>query len=148
MPPQTKPVIRVLLALVVIGVIAVAAIYVFIYNKPHPDFEKMKPAFSVNASDLYQAYKTNTAVADKKFTGRFLEIAGTVTKTEVSDSLVIMVFVFEQGPAGESGIRCTVLPNYKGSARLLSPGTFVNIKGNCNGYTGSDVIMEQCSFTR
>ena len=135
--------LKILIALFALGVIAIILVYVFIYNKPHPDFEKMKPAYSMNAPDLYTAFISDRKGSEAKFNGQVIEIQGTITKIEATDSSVVAVFVFNQGMFGDEGIRCSMLQNYHDKTRLLPPQSTVRIKGYCTGYNETDVIIEQ-----
>ncbi len=143
-----KTFLKIIAGLAVIGLIAGVAIYVFLYNKPHPDYEKMSPVYTLNAVDLYNAYKANPQDANKKFTGQLIEITGPQSKTEVSDSLVVVVYSFSQGAFGDEGIRCSMLPDQKDKARNLKAGDPVRIKGYCTGFNDTDVILEQCSIIK
>lgn len=139
--------IKILLALFVTGVIAAVLIYVFIINKPHPDYENLKAEYSLPASELYKSFVTDQESANKKFLGKMVEIKGNLTTIEAPDSLVIAVFVFEQGDFGGMGIRCTMLPKFNADAAKLQPEGEISIKGYCTGYIpGSDVVLEQCSI--
>lgn len=140
---------KIIMAGVILAAITgLAVIFFFFYNKPHPDYEKMDAAFSLNASELYNAFTAARQEAEKKFNGQVVEISGIPSKLEDTDSLVVAVFVFNQGMFGDEGIRCTLLPDAHAKARELSPGTEVKIKGYCTGFNDTDVILEQCSFTR
>jgi hypothetical protein len=136
--------IKILLALVILGIIAAAFVYIFIYNKPHPDYENLKPDYSLTAKALFDEFTANSAAAQQKYNGKMVEILGPITRIEESDSLTTAVFVFGQGDFGDTGLRCTMLPGSRETARKLQPGATVKIKGYCTGFTG-DVIFEQCS---
>jgi hypothetical protein len=140
--------VKIILSLFVIGIIAAVLIYVFVYNKSHPDFEKMKPDYTLSASDLYNSFKANTTGSETKYNGKVLSISGTISKVESTDSLVIAVFVFNQGMFGDEGIRCTVLPSYNEEAKRLQPNCVYSIKGFCSGFNDPDVILEQCSIIK
>jgi hypothetical protein len=140
--------VKIILSLLVIGIIAIILVYVFIYNKSHPDFEKMKPDYTLSASDLYNSFKANTNESETKYNGKVLSISGTISKVESTDSLVIAVFVFNQGMFGDEGIRCTVLPSYNEEAKNLQPNGVYSIKGFCSGFNDPDVILEQCSIMK
>ena len=140
--------VKILLALFIIGVIAAFYVYKYVYNKPHPDFEKMTPAYSIPAADLYNTFKANKTASEKKYNGQVIEIRGTLSKVEAKDSLVIAVFVFNQGMFGDEGIRCSMLKKYNEEAKKLSPGTSLKIKGYCTGYNETDVILEQCCLIK
>ena len=62
------------------------------------------------------------------------------------DSLVIAVFVFNQGMFGDEGVRCTMLHGQTKLAANISKGNTVKIKGFCSGYNDTDVILEKCSL--
>ncbi len=65
-----------------------------------------------------------------------------INGVEAVDSLVIAVFVFEEGVFGDQGIRCNILPQHQGPAKAISKEEPVVLKGYCAGYNGTDVILE------
>jgi hypothetical protein len=140
--------IKVILSLIIIGIVGMVLVYIFIYNKSHPDFEKMKPEYTLAATDFYNSFITNRAESEKKYNGKVLAVSGTMTRVESTDSLVIAVFVLNQGMFGDEGIRCTMLPTFCEQARNLKPGAACTLKGYCTGFNDSDVILEQCSFIK
>jgi hypothetical protein len=140
--------IIILAGIIIAGIAGLAVIFFFFYNKPHPDYEKMDAAYSLKASELYQAFTTGRQEAEKKFNGQVVEISGIPAKLEDTDSLVVAVFVFNQGMFGDEGIRCTLLPGAHAKARGMSPATEVKIKGYCTGFNDTDVILEQCSINQ
>ena len=140
--------IKIILGLFVIGIIASVLVYVFVYNKSHPDYEKMKPDYTLSASDLYNSFKANTSESETKYNGKMVAVTGTLTKVESNDSMVIVVFVFNRGILGDEGIRCTMLPKFNQEAKKLQPDNIYDIKGYCTGYNDPDVILEQCSILK
>jgi hypothetical protein len=138
--------IKLLLAAFVVGIIGIALIYVFIYNKPHPNYETMVPQFRLTAQDLYNSYKDNKPFAEKRYNGQLIEINGKLGHVEAHDSIAIAVFVFENGMFGDEGVRCTMIPKFNEDAKKLIPDGNIKIKGYCTGYNDSDVILEQCSI--
>jgi hypothetical protein len=138
--------LKILLGIAVLGIIGAVLIYVFVYNKPHPDYEKIKPDFTLSAQTLYDAFKGNKASAERLYTGKVIEITGALGKTEITDTTAIAVFVFDQGMFGDAGIRCSFLKKFHDDVKNLVPKTAIRIKGYCTGYTDTDVILEQCSL--
>lgn len=136
----------ILLALVLTGFAAAVAVYFLVYNKPHPDYEKAKPEFVISAGALYAAFIDDEVAANDQFTGKVVAIDGQVAGVEQLDDLVIVSFVFDEGFFGGEGVRCTMLEGHHARALDLLPGDNVTIKGLCTGFTGSDVILEHCSF--
>lgn len=137
---------KILLGLFITGIIVGVCVYYFVYNKPHPDYEKMEAAFTIPARELYIAYTTDKVEADKKFNGKVVMISGTLKKIETTDSLVIAVFVFNQGVFGDEGIRGTFLPKLNELGKKLLPDTEIKLKGFCTGFNDTDVILEKCSM--
>lgn len=137
--------VKILLGLVIVGIIGIVLGYFFIYNKPHPHYDTMKPAFTLTAQELYDSFKRNSTEAQQKYNGQVIEINGSIAKKEMTDSTTVLVFVFEQGMFGDLGVRCTILEKYRDLAQNLTDGATVKVKGYCTGYT-DDVILEQCSI--
>jgi hypothetical protein len=141
-----KPWIKIFIGLVVIGILAVILVIKFVLNKPHPDFEKLKPDYTLNAAAFYNECKTSKDNANKLYSGKIIEITGKLTRVESVDTLTILVFAFDQDIFGDKGIRFTMLKKFSADAMKLKPDGIVRIKGYCTGYNGTDVVMEQCSL--
>jgi hypothetical protein len=143
-----KTPIKIILIIVALGFIGMILGYFFYYNKSHPDFENLKPDHKLSASELYQSFKEKEDESGKKYNGKIIEINGAFTKVESKDSLVIVVFVFNQGMFGDEGIRCTMLRKFNNEALNLQQGQACSLKGYCTGYNDPDVILEQCSILK
>ncbi|TVQ92044.1 MAG: hypothetical protein EA393_04135 [Bacteroidetes bacterium] len=135
-----------LAAVAVLGLVAAVLVYWFVYNKPHRDYEKASPEFELTAEELYLAFIDNRNEAESKYNGRVLQITGQISDIEEIEDMVIVVFSFSEGLFGDEGVRCTMLENHSEKALSLQPGDEVLIKGFCTGFSGSDVILEFCSF--
>ena len=138
--------VKVTLVLTFIAIAAVFLVFRFVLYKPHPDYEKLPPAWSMDAGSFYREYKTNTDHANKLYIGKVIGLTGKLTRVETPDTLTIAVFAFEQDLFGGKGIRCTMLRKFSPDAEKLKPGGIIRIKGYCSGYNGTDVVMEQCSI--
>ena len=138
--------IKILLALEVIGIIAGLYVYIFVYNKPHPNYEKMVPEFRLNAQELYDSFNSNKSFSEKQYNGKLIEISGKLGHIETHDSITIAVFVFGQGIFGDQGVRCTMIPKFNEDAKKLVPEGNIRIKGYCEGFSDSDVVLEHCSI--
>ena len=138
--------IKILLVAFVTGVIGIALIYVFIYNKPQPNYDKMVPEFRLNAQDLFDFYKGNKTASEKKYNGKLIEVSGKLGHVESQDSITIAVFVFGHGMFGDEGIRCSMNRKFNDEAKKLIPEGNIKIKGYCTGYNDTDVILEHCSI--
>jgi|AntRauTorcE11898_2_1112593.scaffolds.fasta_scaffold00246_9 hypothetical protein len=136
--------IKALLILLGIGIIAGVLIFQFVYNKSHPDYANETALYSLDAKDVFEKYKNNTAEANEKYTGAMIQVNGSLDKVEQSDTTAVAVFVFSEGMFGDEGVRCVMLPKHVSKVRQLSLPRQVEIKGMCVGYNDTDVIMEHC----
>lgn len=137
-----KKLLKIAGILALAGILAAAYVWFFIYNKPHKNYEKAKPEAMMTAAECYNSFKAN----GNSLTGQVLQLQGIPSNVEQTDSLVIVVFVFNEGMFGDEGIRCTLLPGYHRQALALSGKNKIDIKGLCTGYNGTDVILEHCSI--
>ena len=138
--------LKILGGLFVLGVIAALLVYFFVYNKPHPDWLELKPVYTLSAAELYGQFESASEVANEKYSGKILLIEGIYDHIERVDSLVIAVFVFNQGVFGDEGVRCTMLQAQNKLAANIFEGNSIKIKGFCSGYNDTDVILEKCSL--
>jgi len=141
-----KIIIRTTLILAILGILSAFYVYEYVINKPHPDYEKIEPVYIILAADLFDSYRDDRLAAEKKYNGQIIQLNGTCDRFEQKDSLLVGVFVFEQGMFGEEGIRCTLLDSQKESIEDNLTGQEVRIKGLVTGYNETDVILEKCSI--
>lgn len=134
--------------LFIVGLIGIGIAYKYVYNKPHPDYDKAEPDFSITAKELYYEYANQKTESEQKYNGKVLEITGLLSKIEIHDSLVLAIFNFEEGMFGDEGIRATFLNKYIPVATALEKNDIIKIKGYCTGYNDTDVILEKCSIIK
>ena len=139
---------RIILILATIGIIAALYIYFFVYNKSHPDYANLKPDYELTAKELFDSYKTNKSFSDSLYTGKMIQITGSINKWEEIDSLQIAIMVFDQGMFGDEGIRCTMIPGQPIQEDHKIPDKTLQIKGLCTGYNDTDVILEKCTIVK
>jgi hypothetical protein len=132
--------------LAVIGILAAAYVWFFVYNKPHRDYEKAKPDHILAAEQLFNQYRIDKVMADSLYTGMVLQLNGQLDKVESRDSIVVAIFVFDKGMFGDEGVRCFMLPNHFAGLGDYGKGSEIIIKGYCTGYNDTDVILEKSSI--
>ncbi len=139
--------LKILTGALILAAVGIMIGYFYI-NKPHPDYENLEAEFKVQADDLYSEFSANTEQASQKYNGRMLAVSGSPDYVETADTMVIAVFVFNEGMFGDEGIRCTMLPDYNKIRESFYPGEEITLKGFCSGFNGTDVIIEKCSLTK
>jgi hypothetical protein len=140
--------LKVGIGLAIAGIIGAAVVYIFVYNKPHPDYETEKADFRLEAKDLYSEFKSDETTAGQKYNGKVIEISGIPTAIEEADSMLIVAFAFEEGMFGSEGIRVTMLPKFSNQLKENSTGESVTLKGYLTGFNGTDVILEKGSIVK
>ena len=135
-----------ILILTIIGVLTGTGVYIYVFYKPHRNYERARVDVKLAAKNLFDEYTSDQKTADQRFLGKVVEITGEMTDVEQADSLVIVVFAYRSGDFGDEGIRVTMLPDYNEKARELRPHQSVDLKGHCTGYNGTDIIIESGSI--
>jgi hypothetical protein len=135
-------------ALAVIGILAALYVWFYIINKPHTDYEKADPDQIVACEELFLQYRNDKALADSLYTGKVLQITGPLSKVSSKDTLVVAIFVFDEGMFGDEGIRCVMLPNHYAALGDYGIGSIITLKGYCTGYNDTDVIIEKSSIIK
>ncbi len=138
--------IKIIAVLVFLGIAAGILGYVFVYNKPHTDYEKAEAEYRITAEELFSHYTGNRKEAENTYNGKVLQVTGRVTAVETPDSLTIVVFALSEGMFGDEGIRLTMLDNHSRAASALLKDASATLKGYCTGFNGTDVILEKCSI--
>jgi hypothetical protein len=135
----------IILAVLILAGAAAFVIYKYIYNKPKtegvPEIVNKKADLQLAAKRLWTDYSMNKDIADPKYTGKVIEIKGSIMRVETIENNVIVVFAFKKGEKGDEGIRVTMLPAYSQASKGINPFKDVRIKGLCNGYIDKNVEM-------
>lgn len=140
--------IKIGIGLAIAGIIGALVVYKFVYNKPHPDYETETADFRMEAKQLFSEFKSDETAAGQKYNGKVIEISGTPSSIEDADSMLIVVFAFEEGMFGSEGIRVTMLPKFNDPRRQISTSETITLKGFCTGFNGTDVILEKGSMVK
>lgn len=137
---------KVIILLLLIGVLAGAYGYFFMYHKSHPDFESLEADLSISASELF--YQCRDEAKALAFTGKIIELTGIPQELETNNELMTLVFILDEGLFGAEGVRVTFLPKHNIELEELEMNTQVKLKAFCAGYNDTDVILEKASFIK
>jgi hypothetical protein len=111
----------------------------YLYNKPHTSVAAIAPAITISATDLYDAYAQNEAMANKRFLNKVLLVKGIVNDVSHTDS-TLTIFLKSNDIAG--GVSCNITANNITSASI-SNGAPISVKGRCTGFL-ADVMLADC----
>jgi hypothetical protein len=141
-----------LIILILVILAGAAAFIIYKYGNKKPSSEIVPENVNKNADlqlagkRLWTDYSMNKDIADPKYTGKVIEIKGSIMRVETVDNDVIVVFAFKKGEKGDEGIRVTMLPAYGQASKGINPFKDVRIKGLCNGYIDRNVVMVEGSI--
>jgi hypothetical protein len=135
----------------VIGAIAAVAGYVFVYNKPHRDFEKASASYTMTSDEIYNAFEADEKAASAKYQDAVILITGPVESvSEVQDGMIQVVLVAENAMLG--GVKAQLHPKYRDyeshalQVSTLEEGKTATLKCRCVGMD-AEVVMDNCFIT-
>lgn len=106
----------------------------YMYNKPHKNVQTAD-AVKIAATELYAAFAKDSAMANKTYTGKVLEISGEVVKSELDQQQ--NVFVHFKAADDGSIINCSM----EEKTSPFKVGDKIAVKGICEGYNPGDTDM-------
>jgi hypothetical protein len=123
------------------GIIVIAiALWIFhLFTQRRPSLDDMKADISIESVDLYNQYQQNEATANTKYLDKIIEVKGTVTDIQQTDSTLGI----ELNGADAGGINCGMADNMHGKELLFKKGDTLTVKGKCSGFL-MDVNLVDC----
>jgi len=120
-------------------VIAVASVIGYqAFTKKTKSAAYLKTEFRISDSELFQLFLDNEKAAAEKFTGKVLEINGTVKEVE-KDNLTHLTTLFLGTNNDPSSIICSIDSAFSKKYSLADLNKQVHIKGICTGYLADDM---------
>ena len=115
---------------VVLCLVLLAATGFYWYQKPRTSLAQVKPAYTLSADELYQAFEQNEQKANQQFVEKVIQVKGAVDNVQATDSTlnILLAASSEMG-----GINCRIA---KGDKLQTVPkkGTVIQVKGKCVGF--------------
>ncbi|MBL0271728.1 MAG: hypothetical protein IPQ06_01325 [Chitinophagaceae bacterium] len=141
---KRKKIIRyVLLSLLLIG--GTSAIYIYKeYNRTHKDTARLKPVYSLTATDLEKEFEGNETATTQKYADKVLRVEGIVKEVVKDDKGFYTVVLGDT--LSMSSVRCSIDSLHSKDVMEVKKGTTLAVKGICSGFNademlGSDVIL-------
>lgn len=141
---KRKKIIRYgLLALLLIG--GTSAIYIYKeFNRTHKDTTRLKPDYSLTATDLEKEFEGNEQVSTAKYADKVIRVEGIVKEVVKDDKGFYTVVLGDT--LSMSSVRCSIDSLHSKDVMEVKKGTTLAVKGICSGFNademlGSDVIL-------
>ncbi|PQJ13074.1 hypothetical protein CJD36_004840 [Flavipsychrobacter stenotrophus] len=135
-----KLIIRVLIAIVVVGAIGAGVGYKM-WTKPHPKAEDQK-GIAITTVALAKEYGADEKAADAKYLNKVIEVSGTVGETEKNQDGGLMVILQTEDPT--AGVQCTM----REKTATVNKGQNLTIKGFCSGNGITGVSLTDCVINK
>lgn len=109
----------------------------YLFNKKPEKVEDMQSK-AITAEELYKAFSTEEANANKLYLSKVFDVTGKVQEVNTNqDGQTVLILGVEEDPL--SGVQCT-LREAKVKPEI---GSTITVTGFCNGYT-MVVILSDC----
>lgn len=139
MKSKLKIVIFVVFLLAIAGI----GIGIYLFNLKPKDLNKVKPDFTLTASDLFKYFEENEADATKRYVNKIIEISGEVRSAKPGENGSLNISLKTGNDF--SSIICT----FPGGSypENVTEGSRITIRGECSGYL-MDVLLNNCSVIK
>lgn len=104
------------------------AIGVYLYKKPRTTAASQHTDFTLSADELYKQFEANEQDANQKYTGKILEVTGTVGEVQKSDSMLSILLTAKDAMGG---VNCSMAAT---DAAIVQQGKTITVKGKCAGF--------------
>jgi len=101
------------------------------YQKPRSSLSDLKPAYTLNAKDLYSVYQQDETTANQQFLGKVVQVKGTVDNVLQTDSTVSLLL---SSGNDMGGVNCSMAKNKQDQPTLPLKGAIIQVKGRCIGF--------------
>lgn len=110
----------------------------YVFNKPHRNVEKEKPAYTLTATELFADFSEDEQAGYEKYGDKVIEVSGEIVEINEGEKQQLTIVL---GDVLE-GVSCAIadeeMQENKDKVSGLSTGDNVTLKGKCDGM---DMIM-------
>lgn len=132
-----KKILKICLILAITGIIAAGAIALYMIYKPHRNIAKEKPAYILEAKQLFSEFSTNEKLSNEKYINQVIQLTGNVVDVNITENTATIAILDEM-----EGINCSfdsaTVAKSKDEISKIAVGDTIQLKGQCDGY---DMIM-------
>lgn len=126
-------------------ILAAAAIYIYKeYNRAHKDTAKLKPDYSMAATDLVKEFEAREQASNKKYLDKVIRVEGMVKELVRDDRGFYSIVLGDT--SSMSSVRCSIDSIHSTEVTTVQRGNIISLKGICSGFNademlGSDVLL-------
>ena len=116
---------------IVLCLLILAATGFYWYQKPRASLANVRPAYTISAKELYNAFQQNEQKANQQYMGKVIQVKGAVDNVQVTDSTLSILLI---APDEMGGVNCNIAKSKKGQQALPTKGAVIQVKGKCVGF--------------
>ena len=129
--------LKIIIIIAAVGILAGGGTVYYIFNMPHRDVKNEKPAFTIEASELYSEFSNEEELANKKFGDKVLQVNGDIAEISREGFQISITLADEM-----EGVNCALdsmaIVENKDLIKSLKVNDNITLKGKCDGF---DMIM-------
>ena len=125
--------------------LAVAGVCIgyYMWNKPHQNISKAKPAFEVTSDVIVQEFQDDEIAANTNYLGKIIQVSGQIRQLTSNEDGTAQILLTSQDLL--SSVSCNLQEGE--DLTQLNVGDQVTIKGKCTGSL-MDVILQRCVIVK
>lgn len=133
------------IVLPLILILGAVAIYIYKeYNRSHKDTAKLKPDYSITATDLIKEFSNNEQASNTKYLDKVVRVEGMIKEIKQDDKGFYSIVLGDT--SSMSSVRCSIDSMHSKEVVSVQQGSSIAVKGICSGFNademlGSDVIL-------
>jgi hypothetical protein len=126
-------------------ILGAIAIYIYKeYNRSHKDTAKLKPDYTITATDLIKEFSNNEQASNTKYLDKVISVEG-IAKDIIKDDKGFYSIALGD-TSSMSSVRCSIDSLHSREVAAVQQGSTIALKGICSGFNademlGSDVIL-------
>ena len=126
-------------SLIIAAILLLAGIGViwYLFTKKYDDTAKVKAEYSLPAAQLLHEFKTNLAVANKRYSEKIVTVTGRVTEIENADTTANIKMI--DTSSGAYVIFAFQSQDMR-AVKQIKEGDSVSLKGSCSGGEYSNIL--------
>lgn len=134
---------KIFFAVIGVGLIGVI-ITLYMYNKPHTNYEKLKPEYTLSCELLVADFEKDEKAANTKYLNKMLLVNGSIIHISGNETGEVTIALDDPMFGVTCNFNVQQSDKQSGLIKQLKVGTEVKIKGRCDGLL-TDVRLTQCS---
>lgn len=145
---KTRNILLAIGSLALLGTIAAVLVYIFVYNKPHRNYESATIDYSLTSDELYDAFATDEKAAFAKYQDQVVQVTGPVESVnKVQDGMIQVVLIAENAMLG--GVKAQLHAKYRDNAdykpavEKIQKASEATLKCRCVGMD-AEVVLDNC----